>query len=238
MDVAHGGQGAPLVPTFHEWRFADSSEVRVALNLGGVANITLMHPGQSVGGFDTGPANSLMDAWCRHIWNESYDVDGRRARGSAMVPGLLTIFLEDPYFDLLPPKSTGFEYFNMEWITEKLSRFDGEPTDSEILATLAELTAVTVSTAIQTTEPQAARIILCGGGAFNPYLIERIGSHLPMCPVESSSDYGVAPEWVEAAAFAWLAKMRLDKKPGNAAAVTGARHTALLGGLYSGRHGD
>ena len=238
MDVAYGGQGAPLAPTFHEWRFADPSEVRVALNLGGIANITVLHPEQPLTGFDTGPANSLMDAWCRRCWDERYDVNGRRARDSAFIPGLLTMFLADPYFRMRPPKSTGFEYFNMDWIAEKLAQYNGDVTDSNILATLTELTAVTVSNAIQTAAPKTARVILCGGGTFNPFLIQRIESHLPSCTVESSSAHGVDPEWVEAVAFAWLARARLSARPGNATAVTGARHTAILGGLYSGEQGD
>ena len=233
MDVAHGGQGAPLAPTFHAWRFSDPKEVRVALNLGGVANITVIHPQQQLTGFDTGPANSLLDAWCRRCWNLRYDVDGARARGSEVLPDLLAVFLADPYFELPPPKSTGFEYFNLSWVAEKLAQYDREVTDSDVLATLTEVTAATVSNAIKTSAPEAGRVILCGGGTFNRYLVERLESHLPACVVEPSSVHGVAPEWVEAVAFAWLARTRLDEKPGNAIAVTGARHTSMLGGIYS-----
>jgi anhydro-N-acetylmuramic acid kinase len=233
MDVAHGGQGAPLVPTFHAWRFADPHEVRVTLNLGGVANITVINPGEPLTGFDTGPANSLLDAWCRRCWDERYDVDGHRARSGEIVPDLLAIFVADPYFERLPPKSTGFEYFNLSWVAEKLAQCDQTITDSDVLTTLTEVTAATVSNSIKASAPEAGRVILCGGGAFNSYLVERLEFHLPASVVESSSAHGVAPEWVEALAFAWLAKKRLEDRPGNATAVTGARHATTLGGIYS-----
>ncbi|MFL2546245.1 MAG: anhydro-N-acetylmuramic acid kinase [Candidatus Rariloculaceae bacterium] len=232
MDVAHGGQGAPLAPAFHAWRFADPEEVRVALNLGGVANITVLDPTQSLTGYDTGPANSLMDAWCRRYWNERFDVDGKRARGGEVAQDLLDVFLADPYFRRQAPKSTGFEHFNIGWVMDKLAQYSREIEPDDVLATLTELTAASVGNAIRSSAPKASRVILCGGGTFNSYLIERLGTHLPDCVLAPSSEHGVDPEWVEAVAFAWLARMRLQNKPGNAVAVTGARHTTTLGGIY------
>lgn len=238
MDVAHGGQGAPLVPTFHEWCFADPYETRVALNLGGIANITVIDPREPLTGFDTGPANLLLDAWCYRCWGERYDVDGHRARNGKIAPDLLAIFIADTYFEQPPPKSTGFEYFNLNWVTKKLAQYGRAITDSDVLATLTEVTAATVSNAIKTSAPEAKRIILCGGGTFNSYLVERLKSLLTASVVESSSAHGVAPEWVEALAFAWLAKTRLENKPGNATTVTGARQTTTLGGIYTAKqHG-
>jgi len=238
MDVAHGGQGAPLVPTFHEWCFADPYETRVALNLGGVANITVINPREPLTGFDTGPANLLLDAWCYRCWGEHYDVDGHRARDGKIVPDLLAIFLADPYFEQPPPKSTGFEYFNLNWVSEKLAKYDRTITDSDVLSTLTEVTAATVSDSIKSSAPEARRIILCGGGTFNSYLVERLKSHLTTSVVESSAAHGFTPECVEALAFAWLAKRRLENRPGSAATVTGACQTTLLGGIYSAKqHG-
>ncbi len=234
-DMAHGGQGAPLTPTFHEWRFSAPDEVRVVLNLGGVANITVLSPEQPLMGFDTGPANSLMDAWCRHCWNERYDEEGRRARRGRVEADLMKQFLADPYFQCQPPKSTGFEHFNIGWVKQKLAAMEQNISDEDVLATLAELTAVTVSEAIRGSTATCRRVILCGGGTFNPFLVERLDRHLADCRVESSAAHGISPEWVEAVAFAWLAQKRLKDQTGNAPSVTGARQTVVLGGLYSAK---
>jgi anhydro-N-acetylmuramic acid kinase len=233
MDVALGGQGAPLVPVFHEWRFAESEEVRVVLNLGGVANITVLDPGKPVTGFDTGPANSLMDAWCRHCWNEPFDSNGDRARSGEVIPSLLKRFLDEPYFQLRAPKSTGFEHFNLSWIEDKVSEIGAEMANTDILTTLAELTAISASDAIRDAAPDAKRVILCGGGTNNRYLSKRLSALLADCAVASSAEFGLEPEWVEAVAFAWLARQRIMLLPGNAPAVTGARHSTLLGSIYS-----
>lgn len=233
MDVALGGQGAPLVPLFHEWQFAEPEEVRVVLNLGGVANITVLDPVKPVIGFDTGPANSLMDAWCQRCWNEPFDSNGDRARSGEVIPSLLRRLLDEHYFQLKGPKSTGFEHFNLSWIEDKISGVGAEMADTDILTTLAELTAVSTSDAIRDAAHDAKRVILCGGGTNNRYLSERLASLLPDCAVESSAKLGLEPEWVEAVAFAWLARQRIKLLPGNAPAVTGARHSALLGSIYS-----
>jgi anhydro-N-acetylmuramic acid kinase len=233
MDVALGGQGAPLVPLFHEWQFAATEEVRVVLNLGGIANITVLDPGKPVIGFDTGPANSLMDAWCRRCWSEPFDNNGARARSGEIIPSLLRRFLDDPYFHLKAPKSTGFEHFNLSWIEDKIAEVGTDMAHTDILTTLAELTAVSASDAIRDAALDAQRVILCGGGSYNRHLSSRLGALLPGCAVESSAEFGLEPAWVEAVAFAWLARQRIKRLPGNAPAVTGARHSTLLGSIYS-----
>ncbi|MFP6827887.1 MAG: anhydro-N-acetylmuramic acid kinase [Gammaproteobacteria bacterium] len=238
MDMAQGGQGAPLTPTFHAWRFSAPDETRVVVNLGGVANITVLSPGQPLAGFDTGPANSLMDGWCRRCWEERYDEQGRRARSGSLVPELLAEFLADPYFQRQPPKSTGFEYFNLRWVEDRLAATGTSVSERDVLTTLAELTAISVSDAIRQSAPDCQRVILCGGGTFNPFLVERLEARLPGCVVEPSASYGIGPEWVEAVAFAWLAQRRLKERVGNASSVTGARQTALLGGLYLAEGGE
>ncbi len=231
-DIAHGGQGAPLTPTFHEWRFAAPDEARVVLNLGGVANITVLSPERPLTGYDTGPANSLMDAWCRRSWNERYDAEGRRARRGSVAADFLAQCLSDPYFQRQPPKSTGFEYFNMSWVDDKLEHAKEGASDQDVLTTLTELTAVTVSDAVRASAADCRRLILCGGGTFNTFLVERLETHLADCRVEFSTAHGIGPEWVEAVAFAWLARQRLTGQSGNAPSVTGARQTSVLGGLY------
>ena len=234
MDVAHGGQGAPLTPTFHAWRFAAPDEIRVVLNLGGVANISVLDPKSTLTGFDTGPANSLLDAWCRRCWDERYDDEGQKARQGRIADDFLEILLDDEYFRREPPKSTGFEYFNLGWVEGALERTGRKISDLDVLSTLTELSAISAGNAIGTAAPSCSRTIVCGGGAFNTFLIERLQTHIPFCRVESSAAHGIAPEWVEAIAFAWLARKRTKNRGGNAPGVTGARQTAVLGGLYSG----
>ncbi len=237
MDVAHGGQGAPLTPTFHAWRFAAPDEIRVVLNLGGVANITVLDPKSALTGFDTGPANSLLDAWCRRCWNERYDDEGRKARQGNVADDFLALLLDDEYFGRAPPKSTGFEYFNIGWVDSALERTERKISDLDVLSTLTELTAISAGSAIDTAAPGCARTIVCGGGTFNRFLMERLQTRVPSGRVESSAAHGIAPEWVEAIAFAWLARRRLENLGGNAPSVTGARQSAVLGGLYSGAAG-
>jgi anhydro-N-acetylmuramic acid kinase len=232
-DMASGGQGAPLTPLFHQWRFADSSEVRVVVNLGGMANITVLDPHQPLRGFDTGPANALMDSWSRQCWGERYDQEGRRAREGSVNPNLLVQFRVDPYFRRRPPKSTGFEHFNLAWVEANLATSAESIAEEDVLRTLTELTAETVADAIRASAPNCRRVILCGGGTFNTFLVERLGHHLAGCEVESSTAHGIGPQWVEAVAFGWLARRRIEQEVGNSPGVTGARQTAVLGGLYS-----
>ncbi|WP_428100048.1 anhydro-N-acetylmuramic acid kinase [Candidatus Rariloculus sp.] len=231
LDVACGGQGAPLVPAFHEWLFGSSDEVRVVANIGGIANVTLLEPGQPTIGFDTGPGNTLLDGWISRCQGRGYDGDGRWAASGKVNEALLGRFLTEPYFSLDPPKSTGRELFNLGWTERYVHDLPKVPADADVQATLAELTAATVSRALDSREPD--RLIVCGGGAHNSDVIARL-SRLARCPVESSDAHGISPDWVEAAAFAWLARARLARTPGNVPTVTGADRALVLGGAYRG----
>lgn len=233
-DVALGGEGAPLTPAFHHWLFAKDDSARVVLNVGGIANVTLI-PGSSsaVTGFDTGPGNTLLDNQARTNLDKPYDDAGAWAAGGNVHGKLLDAMLADPYFALPPPKSTGFEYFNERWLaamTASLS--DALPPAVDIQATLAELTARTVAAAILDHVPDAVEVLVCGGGAHNSDLLRRLADKLPRRSVESTANHGLDPDWVEAAAFAWLAKCRLEGRSGNLPEVTGASRPAVLGGIY------
>ncbi len=231
-DIEAGGQGAPLVPAFHRAVFSDDQETRVILNTGGIANITILPAGTDnhVTGFDTGPGNTLMDAWARLHFDQPMDRDGRLAASGSVNPDLLEDLLQDPYFSRPPPKSTGFEYFNLDWLQGHSTSCNCS--GKNMLATLSELTARSISEAIRIHAPATRRVLVCGGGARNPQLMQRLETNLSGIPVSSTQDYGIDPDWVEAAAFAWLAKQRLEGKPGNLPEVTGARKAVLLGRLY------
>lgn len=224
-DMVLGGQGAPLAPRFHEHAFGDPGERRVILNLGGIANVSLLDKGKLVGGFDTGPANTLLDQWHRQHRGGEYDAAGGWAAGGEVIPSLLDSLLDDPYFHRPPPKSTGREYFHQDWLAPHLS---AAMAPRDVQATLAELTARTVADAIR--EFAADRLLVCGGGVHNHDLLGRLARHCGL-PVGSTEDAGVAPEWVEAAAFAWLAWAFHERVPGNAPQVTGASRAAVLGHL-------
>jgi anhydro-N-acetylmuramic acid kinase len=233
MDVALGGQGAPLVPAFHRWRFATPGEVRVIINIGGIANLTRLHPQDPLVGFDSGPGNALMDGWCRRCKGEPFDRGGDWARSGKMDAALLERFRADAYFARRPPKSTGVEHFDMAWIERRLDAMDEPVADEDVQATLLELTASTIADAVITVSPDIKRAVLCGGGAHNTALVARLSRLLPAASVDSSAAHGIEPEWVEAVAFAWLARARLRREPGNVPTVTGARQEAVLGALYS-----
>ena len=232
MDIAVGGQGAPLLPAFHAWRFASAEEHRVVVNIGGIANLTCLSPGREVIGFDSGPGNALMDAWCRQHGHGPYDASGAWAASGHVVSGLLQDFRSDPYFQKRPPKSTGLEHFNWTWLERALDS-GSTATPADVQATLLELTATTIADAAAASAPNAQRLILCGGGAHNTALVERLQALTSPTVVESSDCHGIAPEWVEAAGFAWLARARLRGTPGNLPSVTGARERVQLGGVYS-----
>jgi len=232
MDVALGGQGAPLVPAFHAWRFAEPNEIRVAINIGGISNLTCLNPERAVTGFDAGPGNALMDAWSRQAGRGPFDHNGEWAKNGTVIAELLQQLRADDYFELSAPKSTGLEHFNLTWLQRALAQVpDAEPVD--VQATLLELTATTIADAVRTSESAAQRIILCGGGSYNVALVSRLTTLLAPAIVETSAAHGIDPEWVEAAAFAWLARARLHGTTGNVPSVTGAREPALLGGVYS-----
>ena len=232
-DMALGGQGAPLAPAFHDACLRSSRESRVILNLGGIANVTLLPADATaaVVGFDTGPANALMDDWVRHCTGERFDAGGAlAARGRCHRP-LLTALLRDVYFAQPPPKSTGRETFGTRWLRERLAEFPGLDV-ADVQATLVELTAQTVTDAIERHFDSADAVYACGGGCRNPVLMARLADRLGSRRLSTTADLGVAPDWVEATAFAWLAFRRLEGLPGNLPSVTGASRAAVLGGLY------
>jgi anhydro-N-acetylmuramic acid kinase len=234
-DIEVGGQGAPLVPAFHQAVFASDTEDRVILNIGGIANITILTTDSTtpVSGFDTGPGNTLMDSWVRQHLQTAMDNNGDWAASGQVDHALLEDMLTDPYFLAAPPKSTGREYFNPDW----LSRYTAKSCTcaNDIQATLCELTAQTIAMAIQAHAGSAERLIVCGGGVHNDYLMGRLAANMPGLAIESTTAYGVTPDWVEAAAFAWLAKQRLADMSGNIPAVTGATRAVSLGQLFKGR---
>ncbi len=230
-DVALGGEGAPLVPPFHDWMFRDDKEHRVVLNIGGIANITVL-PAESgpVSGFDTGPGNTLLDAWSRRIRELPYDESGQWAASGHANEALIQQMLQDKWFASPPPKSTGFEYFNLNWLqgfaVDALSAAD-------VQASLAELSARSIAAAIHVWAPLTTSVHVCGGGIRNSDLLARLTRALAPKTVHSTEESGLDPDWVEACAFAWLASRRLAGLPGNAPAVTGATRDAILGAIYS-----
>ncbi|MEE8343493.1 MAG: anhydro-N-acetylmuramic acid kinase [Gammaproteobacteria bacterium] len=234
-DLAAGGQGAPLVPAFHAAIFQNPTEARVVLNLGGIANVTILpaDPTQPLRGFDTGPGNLLLDAWCLQCRGEAYDSHGTWGATGTVHTALLASLLKEPYFRQTPPKSTGRELFNPAWLRGILESLSGErPKDADIQATLAELTACTITDAVRNHAKNTTRLLVCGGGVHNQEVLRRLRALLDPCPVESTQQHGFDPDWVEAAAFAWLAKQTLTGKPGNVPTVTGARHSTVLGAIY------
>lgn len=231
-DMAAGGQGAPLTPTFHSVAFASPDEVRAIVNIGGVANITLLDPTQQdIIGFDSGPGNSLMDRWVEKHRREPFDNQGTWGRAGTLVEELLRKMLLEPYFQYPPPKSTGRELFNLNWIEQQVSN-KAYPTQ-DVQRTLCELTARTINEAIAKSAPNTKRIIIAGGGVRNALLLERLEKLAPDAQICSSADYGVDPDWLEAIAFAWLAKRRLDGQSANMSSVTGADGARVLGGIFA-----
>jgi anhydro-N-acetylmuramic acid kinase len=229
-DIAAGGQGAPLAPVFHEWLFRTPGKTRCVLNVGGVANLTVLADQHDTIGFDTGPGNSLMDAWIRKHRDAAYDRDGRWAEAGSVDDELLEQFLSEPYFAYAPPKSTGFEQFNLRWIEAHDTR-SIEPGD--VQATLCALSAVTIADAVADFAPDTADLLVCGGGAHNPTLMQELEDRLPGVSVAPTSVAGLHPDWVEAVAFAWLAMRHVHGLPGNLPSVTGASNSVLLGSLYA-----
>ena len=230
-DVAAGGQGAPLVPAFHAAAFRKPGQARAVLNLGGIANLTLLQADGGVLGFDTGPANVLMDLWCQRHTGQPLDQGGRWAAAGQVDEALLTKWLTDPYFALAPPKSTGRDHFNAPWLDARLK--DGaarQPMD--VMATLAALTARSVAAALRSHAPDAKALFVCGGGAHNDHLMSLLRHELQGVAVASTATLGVSPDQVEALAFAWLARACLAGEAGNIPAVTGARAARVLGAIY------
>jgi anhydro-N-acetylmuramic acid kinase len=232
-DVAAGGQGAPLVPPFHQAFFGHLSGVSCVLNIGGISNITVLNgdaPDEVIG-FDCGPGNALMDAWCLTHTGAPYDDKGSWANGGAVHAGLLQHLLNDPFFALAPPKSTGRDLFNGRWQEEKLSGFMNLP-PQDVQATLTELTARSCADCVTQFAPGCERLIVCGGGALNSHLMARLQALLPNCAVASSEGFGLPALQVEATAFAWLAKQCIERKTASLKSVTGARGARILGAIY------
>lgn len=226
MDMAVGGQGAPLVPAFHAGMFASGDELRAVVNIGGIANITRLGP--TVTGYDTGPGNGLMDAWIQHRRGELFDRDGAWAASGKVNDELLAALSTDPFFQQAPPRSTGREHFNRQWLLQHLSGMEVSPED--VQATLLALTVESIAREVKRFD--ADRVLVCGGGARNRALCAALAVALHGTPVEPTDSYGLNADFVEAAAFAWLARERLAGRPGNLPTVTGAGRSVPLGALY------
>jgi len=229
-DIAAGGQGAPLLPAVHAMLLGRPGQTRVVLNLGGIANITVLGADGRVLGFDTGPANGLLDAWCLEHRGEAFDRDGAFAAAGQIDPVLLAALLADPYFALPPPKSTGREHFHLAWLARQPGVAALAPAD--VQATLLALTVHSVADAVLAHAPAATDVLVCGGGVHNPRLMQGLADRLAPRAVLSTATQGVDPDYLEATAFAWLARQRMLGLPGNLPAVTGARGRRVLGALY------
>ncbi|MBT8769116.1 anhydro-N-acetylmuramic acid kinase [Metapseudomonas boanensis] len=230
-DVAAGGQGAPLVPAFHESLFDDHTSLRAVLNVGGFSNLSLIEPGKAVHGFDCGPGNVLMDAWICLQTGEKYDREGRWAASGTVQQVLLDTLFADTFFATQGPKSTGRELFNLGWLQSHLARLPiFRPED--VQATLLELTARSIVDALKAAQTGTNDLLVCGGGAHNLQLMQRLAALLPSTRVCSTSEFGVDPDWVEAMAFAWLAHCCLEGIPTNRPSVTGAKGLRILGAIY------
>jgi anhydro-N-acetylmuramic acid kinase len=228
-DVAAGGHGAPLLPGLHAALLHVAGEDRAVLNLGGIANLTLLPATGPVRGFDTGPANALMDAWCLRHLGHAYDRDGAFAASGRVDEALLARLLADDWFALPPPKSTGRDHFHLGWVEARLR---GGEAPADVQATLTALSARTVADALRATQPGTARVLACGGGVHNPVLMAALAAALPGVEVESTAAHGVDPDHVEAMGFAWLARQTLLGLAGNLPEVTGAAGPRVLGGVY------
>lgn len=230
-DMAVGGHGAPLVPAFHQAVFRAHNEHRIILNIGGIANITILPAdNQPVTGFDTGPGNILMDMWSQQAFRTPCDLNGAHTAQGTTQQNLLQSMLSDPYFARTPPKSTGREYFTLAWLQNHLSTDKIDPLD--LMATLCDLTAKSITQAVHHHAPNTQRILVCGGGIHNHSLMHKLKENFAEIAIESTEKYGINPDFVEAAAFAWLARQTLQNLPGNIPAVTGAKREVPLGGIY------
>lgn len=230
-DVAAGGQGAPLVPAFHEMLFQQQAKPCAILNIGGFSNVTLLAEQQDTYGFDCGPGNVLMDAWIQHSKNAPFDQDGAWAASGTVNQPLLAMMLQEPFFATQGPKSTGRELFNLDWLLDLLSQHN-PIAEQDVQATLCELTAHSIAESIQFAQADTKAVWVCGGGAHNYDLLERLRRLLPHCSVASTDSIDVSADWMEAMAFAWLAHCCLEGIPANRPAVTGANGLRVLGAIY------
>lgn len=230
-DIAAGGQGAPLVPAFHEALFDDNKDYRAVLNVGGFSNLSLIEIDKPVSGFDSGPGNVLLDAWIQAQRGLSYDKDGAWGESGTVNADLLKSMLSDQFFQTKGPKSTGREVFNLGWVHHHMFQL---PTlkPEDVQATLLEVTALSITESLQSAQAQTKELLVCGGGAHNKALMKRLAALLPNTKVSSTAEFGVDPDWVEAMAFAWLAHCALESVPANRPSVTGAKGLRVLGAIY------
>ncbi len=235
-DLAAGGEGAPLVPAFHRAVFHSDQQDRVIINIGGIANITHLPAttDATVSGFDTGPGNILMDGWAMRHLKQPFDEGGAWAKGGEINLALLQRMLQDPFFSHLPPKSTGREHFNIEWLERQLEQGQPALPPESVQATLCQLTAHTIALSIKEHCPNSEAAFICGGGAHNRTLLQKIEAELAPRHLATTYALDISADWVEAVAFAWLAKERLAMRSGNLPAVTGAAHPVVLGAIYPG----
>ena len=231
-DVAAGGQGAPLVPAFHQGVFGKKDQTTLVLNIGGIANLSVLGADGSVLGFDSGPGNALMDGWCLQHTGKPYDDGGQWAASGKVLPELLAAMLSEPYLQQPPPKSTGRDLFHADWLASHLQQHAAQAKPADVQATLTEFTAASCADAVRRFGKNGSELLVCGGGALNTYLMQRIAALLPEVHVTTTAERGLPPLEVEAAAFAWLARQCLLGLPGNLASVTGARGPRILGAIY------
>lgn len=233
-DIDAGGQGAPLACAYHKAALSDKEENRAIINLGGIANVTLLPAGKTLDviGFDTGPANTLLDAWIKKYRGLNFDKDGAWAMHGNVDTKLLNIMLKDEYFERPPPKSTGRERFNLTWLHRALGQHGKYIREKDVHATLAALTVRSIANAIRSCPIDIHRILLCGGGSYNRYIVSKLQEAFREIPVERTDAYGAPAKWLEAMAFAWLAKQTLAGQPGNIPSVTGASKKVVLGEIY------
>ncbi len=233
-DMAYGGQAAPLSPAFHQYLFQVDKQNRFIINIGGIANLTFLPKNrqQKVTGFDTGPGNTLLDAWCNQHTGNSFDNNGDWAKSGILNKPLLEAFFHDSYFKQAPPKSTGREHFNLGWLTQYIDGNPEELSATEVQATLTELTAISIADAVLQTNDEPTEVFICGGGAHNAYLMQRIQANLPKHIIATTQKIGLDPNWVEAVTFAWLARQTIKHQPGNLPSVTGATKHTILGAIY------
>lgn len=231
-DVAAGGQGAPLVPAFHAAVFTQAGRDLAVLNLGGIANLTLLGADGDVRGFDCGPANALLDGWCERHRGLAYDDAGAWGAGGQVLVPLLQALMAEPFLQLSPPKSTGRDLFNLAWLLPLVDRHAAGAAAQDVQATLAEFSALAAAEHLRRYAAHSTELLVCGGGVFNVDLMARLATRLPGMTVRSTAERGVPPTQVEAVAFAWLARAFIERRPGNRVSVTGARGPRILGALY------
>ncbi|AUI65820.1 MULTISPECIES: anhydro-N-acetylmuramic acid kinase [Glaesserella] len=233
-DMAFGGQGAPLVPAFHQAVFSSSERLTVVLNIGGISNISVLHPQQATIGYDVGAGNTLLDIWIEKHLGKRYDANGEWAKTGKVNPTLLSFLLDEPFFQQPPPKSTGRELFNLDWLSQKLTQI--EPLAPEdVQATLVAFTVQSIVQALQQIEnPEnlPCLLLVCGGGAKNPLIMQGLQTNLKTWHVATTTEYGLDVDYVEAAAFAWLAHQRVHNLPANLPSVTGATQAVSLGAIF------